>query len=44
MKMFGKSSRKGQALLEFTLAAIPMIFLLISVEEISRGIPQESAS
>ena len=27
----------GQALLEFSLAAIPMIFLLISVEEMARG-------
>ena len=32
-----KRSRRGQALLEFTLAAVPMIFLLISVEEIARG-------
>jgi hypothetical protein len=29
--------RSGQSLLEFTLAAIPTIFLLISVEEIARG-------
>ena len=28
---------KGQALLEFTLSAVPMIFLLISVEEMARG-------
>ncbi|HEY3839384.1 MAG TPA: TadE family protein [Bryobacteraceae bacterium] len=32
-----RSRRKGQTILEFTFAAIPMIFLLISVEEISRG-------
>jgi hypothetical protein len=29
--------RAGQSLIEFTLAAIPMIFLMISVEEIARG-------
>jgi hypothetical protein len=32
-----RSVRKGQALLEFTLAVIPSIFLLISIEEIARG-------
>ena len=32
-----RSKRRGQAILEFTFAAVPMIFLLISVEEISRG-------
>jgi Flp pilus assembly protein TadG len=37
MKSRKQSSRKGQALLEFTLAAVPMIFLMISVEEMSRG-------
>jgi hypothetical protein len=37
MKLRKQSGRKGQALLEFTLTAIPMIFLLISVEEMSRG-------
>ena len=29
--------RKGQALIEFTFAAVPMIFLLISIEEMARG-------
>ena len=29
--------QRGNALLEFTLVGIPMIFLLISVEELSRG-------
>jgi hypothetical protein len=37
MKSRKTTSRKGQALLEFTLAAVPLIFLLISVEEMARG-------
>src|SRR5579871_6311110 len=32
-----KSHRRGQALVEFSLAAIPIIFLMISVEEMARG-------
>src|SRR4051794_23819275 len=37
MKLYKRPRRKGQALLEFTLTAIPMMFLLISVEEMARG-------
>jgi Flp pilus assembly protein TadG len=37
MNSRARPNDRGQALLEFTLAAVPMIFLLISVEEISRG-------
>jgi Flp pilus assembly protein TadG len=32
-----KCTEKGQALIEFTLVAIPLIFTIISVVEISRG-------
>ena len=32
-----RSRRRGQAILEFTLVGIPMIFVLISIFEISRG-------
>jgi Flp pilus assembly protein TadG len=32
-----RPQQQGQALLEFTLAAIPLIFLLISIVEMSRG-------
>jgi hypothetical protein len=37
MKLRKRAGRKGQALLEFTVAAVPMIFLLISIEEMARG-------
>ncbi len=37
MNLRNRSTRNGQALLEFTLAAVPMIFLLISIEEMARG-------
>jgi len=37
MRPSTKQSRKGNALLEFTLVSIPLIFLLISVVELSRG-------
>jgi hypothetical protein len=32
-----KSSRKGSALIEFTLVGIPLIFVLISIFEMARG-------
>ena len=37
MTSTNRRQQRGQALLEFTLAAIPMIFLLISVVEMSRA-------
>jgi hypothetical protein len=33
----GQSRRRGSTLVEFTLVGIPLIFLLISTEEIARG-------
>ena len=35
--MFGRGKRRGNAAVEFALVGIPVIFTLISVEEISRG-------
>ena len=35
--MIRESKRRGQALVEFTFVGIPMIFILISVFEMSRG-------
>jgi hypothetical protein len=37
MSRTGRDSRKGNAIIEFTLVGIPVIFLLISIFEISRG-------
>jgi hypothetical protein len=35
--MGGRSKRAGEALVEFTLVGIPLIFILISTAEMSRG-------
>lgn len=37
MRMTDRKRRRGQAILEFALTSVPMIFLLISIEEMARG-------
>ena len=37
MMRAGRCSRRGNAILEFTLVSIPLIFFIISIVELSRG-------